>query len=135
MRSKIAKRILDNTPKETRHFVRKQADIIVRINQLMKVKGFNQKQLAEEMGKKPSEISRMLKGEHNFTFKSLCHLESVLGESIFDIPKKKVFRETSTKKFEVTVHKNTVKTTDYHFEESSSTKEAYEGQSIVNYGQ
>ncbi|MEP4532682.1 MAG: helix-turn-helix transcriptional regulator [Cyclobacteriaceae bacterium] len=117
MRSKIAKRILDNTPKETRHFVRKQADIVVRISELMKAKGYTQKQLAEEMGKKPSEINRMLSGEHNFTFKSLCHIEAVLGEAVFEVPKKKVFREAQGKKFEVSVHRSSVKVQDYKFKE------------------
>jgi transcriptional regulator with XRE-family HTH domain len=134
MRSKIAKRILDSTPNETRLFVRKQAAIIVRINQLIKAKGYTQKQLAEDMGKKPSEISRMLKGEHNFTFKSLCHLESVLGEPIIEVPKKRVFREIGIKKFEVTVHRNVINAKDYQFE-SSSKKELFEGEAIVQYGQ
>jgi hypothetical protein len=36
MRSKIAKQILDETPKETRIFVRRYTDIVVRMNELLK---------------------------------------------------------------------------------------------------
>ncbi|WP_316788831.1 hypothetical protein [Pedobacter frigoris] len=43
MRSKIAKQILDETPEETRIFVRQYTDIVVRINQLLEKKGYTQK--------------------------------------------------------------------------------------------
>ena len=38
MRSKIAKRILDETPEDLRIFVRKHSDIVVRVYQLMREK-------------------------------------------------------------------------------------------------
>ena len=82
MRSKIAQRILDETPKEVRIFVRKYGDIVVRINQLIREKGYTQKQLAYEMKKTPSEISKWLSGDHNFTLRSIAKLEAILGESI-----------------------------------------------------
>jgi flavoprotein len=43
MRSKIAKRILDETPEDLRIFVRKHSDIVVRVYQLMREKGWTQK--------------------------------------------------------------------------------------------
>lgn len=36
MRSKVAKRIQDETPEEVRIFVRQYTDIVVRINQIIK---------------------------------------------------------------------------------------------------
>ena len=39
MRSKVAKRIQDETPEEVRIFVRQYADIVVRINEIMETKG------------------------------------------------------------------------------------------------
>jgi transcriptional regulator with XRE-family HTH domain len=39
------------------------------------------------MGKKPSEISKWLNGEHNFTLRSLAKLEAELGEPIITVPK------------------------------------------------
>ena len=43
MRSKVAQRILAETPEETKIFARLYADIVVRVNQLLKAKGFSQK--------------------------------------------------------------------------------------------
>lgn len=88
MRSKIAQRIMDETPKEVRIFVRKYGDIVVRINQLLREKGYTQKNLAEKMDKTPSEISKWLSGEHNFTLRSLAKLEAELDADIFYVPKK-----------------------------------------------
>lgn len=82
MRSKVAKRILEETPEEVRIFVRQYTDIVMRINQILKAKGYTQKDLAEKMNKKPSEINKWLKGNHNLTLKTLAKLEAELGEPI-----------------------------------------------------
>lgn len=82
MRSKIAKRIQDETPEDVRIFVRQYTDIVVRINEIMETKGYTQKDLAERMKKKPSEINKWLKGNHNLTLKTLAKLEAELGEPI-----------------------------------------------------
>lgn len=119
MRSKTAQRILDRTPEETRIFVRKYADIVVRINQLLKAKGFSQKHLAESMAKKPSEISKWLNGEHNFTLRSLVKLEAELGESIICIPKEKVFTNFSNTTAKMTVVNNFPKRTNVTFTQTT----------------
>jgi transcriptional regulator with XRE-family HTH domain len=82
MRSKVAKRIQDETPEEVRIFVRQYTDIVVRINEIMETKGYTQKDLADRMKKKPSEINKWLKGNHNLTLKTLAKLEAELGEPI-----------------------------------------------------
>ncbi|GAA4932796.1 hypothetical protein GCM10023314_01470 [Algibacter agarivorans] len=87
MRSKIAKRILAETPEETKIFVNLYADIVVRVNQIMKAKGLTQKELAKRIDKRPSEINRWLKGEHNFTLKSISKLQAELDCPIVVIPK------------------------------------------------
>lgn len=88
MRSTIAKQILAETPKETKIFVNLYADIVVRVNQILKAKKWSQKDLANQIGKNPSEINKWLKGEHNFTLKSLAKLEAELGESIIKVETK-----------------------------------------------
>ena len=85
MRSKVAKKIQDETPEEVRIFVRQYTDIVVRIHELMQVRGYTQKDLAERMQKKPSEINKWLKGNHNLTLKTLAKLEAELGEPIIFI--------------------------------------------------
>ncbi|MBN8857169.1 MAG: helix-turn-helix transcriptional regulator [Sphingobacteriales bacterium] len=87
MRSKIAKRIQSETPEEVRIFVRQYTDIIVRINELIKAKGYTQKDLAEKLNKRPSEINKWLKGNHNLTLKTIAKLEAQLGEPIIYVKK------------------------------------------------
>lgn len=87
MRSNITKKIQDETPEEVRIFVRQYTDIIVRINQILEAKGFSQKDLANRMNKRPSEINKWLKRPHNLTLRTLAKLEAELGESIIFTPK------------------------------------------------
>jgi len=89
MRSKVADRMMAKMPEETKIFVDKYADIVVRVNQLLAEKGLSQKDLAEKMDKAPSEISKWLKGEHNFTLRSIAKLEAELGETILYVPQRK----------------------------------------------
>ncbi|SFW85879.1 helix-turn-helix domain-containing protein [Chitinophaga sancti] len=85
MRSKVATQIQEETPEEVRIFVRQYTDIVIRINQILQAKGYTQKDLAERMGKKPSEINKWLKGNHNWTLMTLAKLEAELGEPIIHI--------------------------------------------------
>lgn len=91
MTSKVARRLLAETPAETRIFVRKYGDIIVRVHQLLREKGWTQKDLAGRLDKTPSEISKWLNGDHNFTLRSLAKLEAELGAEIIFVPKKDSF--------------------------------------------
>lgn len=88
MRSKIFQTILDETPLETKIYVEKYSDLILRINQILKDKGISQKELAEGMEKKPAEISRWLSGNQNITLRSIAKLEAELGETLIEIPVK-----------------------------------------------
>lgn len=89
MRSKIIQDILAKTPKDVTIFVRLYGDIVIRVHELIREKGLTQQELAEKMGKKPSEISKWLSGEHNITLRSLAKLEGELGEPIIYVPKRK----------------------------------------------
>jgi len=91
MRSKIAERIMSKTSEETKLFVKKYGDIMVRVHQILREKGITQKNLAERMGKTPSEISKWLSGEHNFTLRSLAKLEAELGTEIIYVHKRDSF--------------------------------------------
>lgn len=86
MRNHTARQILAETPPETHQFVRRYGELVVRIHELLEAKGWSQKDLAERMGKSPSEISKWLSGEHNFTLRSLAKLEVELGEDLIQIP-------------------------------------------------
>jgi transcriptional regulator with XRE-family HTH domain len=82
MRSNIAKKIQDETPEEVRIFVRQYTDIVIRINQILQSKGYTQKDLADRLNKKPSEVNKWLKRPHNLTLRTLAKLEAELGEPI-----------------------------------------------------
>lgn len=87
MRSKVAKKIQSETPEELRIFVRQYTDIVIRINELIKAKGYTQKDLAEKLNKRPSEINKWLKGNHNLTLKTIAKLEAQLGAPIIYVKK------------------------------------------------
>lgn len=86
MRSKTVDRLLKSTPKDVEIFVDWYADLVVRIHQLLREKGITQKELAERLDKRPSEISKWLNGEHNFTLRSLAKLSAELGEPLLEVP-------------------------------------------------
>ncbi len=69
--------------------VRRQVDIsfliVNRIHEILTNKGYKQKDLAEKLGKKESEISRWMRGTHNFTIETLSSIETALGEPILEI--------------------------------------------------
>ena len=103
MKSKLFKQILEETPLETKTFVDKYSDLILRINQILREKGISQKELAENMDKKPSEISRWLSGNQNITLRSIAKLEAELGETLIEIPTKTVSSQFKND-YEITFH-------------------------------
>lgn len=64
-----------------------QFNIADRIAALMKERGLNQKQLANAIGHRPSEISKWLSGEHNFTLKTIAMLTHFFGKPLISIVK------------------------------------------------
>lgn len=56
-----------------------------RLDFLMRQQGLSKKQLAEAIGKRPSEITRWLSGEHNFTISTLAKLTSFFGQPIINV--------------------------------------------------
>lgn len=93
MISEVAKRMMEKMPEETRIFADKYADLVVRINQILREKGYNQKSLAQKLDKQPSEIHKWLNGDHNFTLKSICKLEAELGEPLLIVASASIERK------------------------------------------
>lgn len=98
--------IRKETPEEVKIFVRHHADIVIRVNELLEKKGWTQKKLAEQLGKKPSEINKWLKGEHNFTLRSIAKLEVELGESILHVVNTFTSHSADKGNVRMTVHRN-----------------------------
>ena len=74
----------DITPEE-RAEARMSFQISNRLDFLMKEKGLSKKQLADAIGKRPSESTRWLSGEHNFTISTLAMLSSFFGQPIITV--------------------------------------------------
>lgn len=86
MKSKTVERLQKNTPKDVKIYMDWYSDLVVRINELLDEKNISHQDLAERLGKKPSEISRWLNEEHNFTLRSLAKLSAELGENLLEVP-------------------------------------------------
>ena len=67
---------------EARRMVDLSFRIVDRIHEILKEKGLKQKDLALRLGKNESEISKWMRGTHNFTIDTLVSIENVLGEPI-----------------------------------------------------
>ena len=52
------------------------------IETLMHEKGLTKKQFADALGKKPSEVTKWLSGQHNFTIRTLAMLSSFFGRPL-----------------------------------------------------
>ncbi len=51
----------------------------------MRERGLSKKQLADAIGKRPSEITRWLSGEHNFTIATIGMLSTFFGKPIITV--------------------------------------------------
>jgi transcriptional regulator with XRE-family HTH domain len=65
--------------------VKRKMEIAIRIKEVLNAKGWTQKDLAEKMEKRESEISRFLSGNHNMTLDTLFALEEILETDIIQI--------------------------------------------------
>lgn len=83
MRNKLDQ-LIEKVPEHTRLMVAKSFDISERILDILDSKDMSQKEFALLLGKKESEVSRWMKGSHNFTLETIAKIEIALGETILD---------------------------------------------------
>jgi transcriptional regulator with XRE-family HTH domain len=115
MRSKITQKILDDTPEYVKIEVRTYGNLVMRIHEILAEKGINQATLAASMDKKPSEISKWLGGEHNFTLRSIAKLEAELGVELLSVTSKEKTATNSNFVFSNVQKTPTKKPTDDSF--------------------
>ena len=70
---------------EVRRSVNLSFLIVDRIHAILKERGLKQKDLANMLGKKESEISKWMRGTHNFTIDTISSIENVLGSPILQV--------------------------------------------------
>lgn len=73
--------------KEIRAAVDFSFEIVDRIYQVLESKGMTQKDLAKLLGKNESEISKWMRGTHNFTISTIIKIENALDCKILSVQK------------------------------------------------
>ena len=56
-----------------------------RIDAHMRQRGLSKKQFADALGRRPSEITKWLSGQHNYTISTLAMLSSFFGQPIITV--------------------------------------------------
>lgn len=79
------RKMVDSVPDEIKMRVDLSFDISNRIASLMEERKLSKKQFAEALGKRPSEITKWLSGQHNFTISTLAMLSAFFREPIVSI--------------------------------------------------
>ena len=81
--------IIEARRKQVNPLVRKNVDlsfqIVDRIHEILQAKGLKQKDLALLLGKKEAEISKWMRGTHNFTIDTIVSIEQALGAPILQV--------------------------------------------------
>src|SRR5438105_9440383 len=77
---------VEKVSSEKKAAVSKAFDIVDQIACILERKKMTQKELAVAMGKSESEISKWMRGTHNFTIDTISKIETILGEPILLTP-------------------------------------------------
>lgn len=77
--------MLGSIPPQVQNQVDLCFDISDKIYSLMINRGLTKKQLADAMGRRPSEITKWLSGQHNFTVATLSKLSTFFGQPIVTV--------------------------------------------------
>lgn len=81
----IYRKIVASVPTDIQAEVNLSFEISDRIDALMKERGLTKKQFADALGRRPSEITKWLSGQHNFTIATLAMLSSFFGQPIITV--------------------------------------------------
>ncbi len=81
----IYRKIVASVPTDIQAEVNLSFEISDRIDALMKERGLTKKQFADALGRRPSEITKWLSGQHNFTIATLTMLSSFFGQPIITV--------------------------------------------------
>ena len=74
--------MLANVPQDITTEIDLSFAIATEISNLMNERGLSKKQFADALGKKPSEITKWLSGQHNFTIRTLAMLSTFFGHPL-----------------------------------------------------
>lgn len=91
---KLLNECLANIPNDITIEIDLSFDIANRIDTILSNRNISQKDFAAIMGKKESEVSKWLKGTHNFTLRTIAKITDALNEPIVEVVgKRKAIKE------------------------------------------
>lgn len=64
---------------KNKHWLKHSRRVAIELNETLKERKMTQKQLAELLNVSPAQISKIMKGQENFTFETISKLEQALG--------------------------------------------------------
>ena len=79
VKNDLFRECLAAVPAEQRAEFEYSYGIAERISDVLKKKGLTQKDFAEKLHKRESEVSTWLTGRHNFTLQTIAKIETALG--------------------------------------------------------
>ena len=77
--------MLSAVPADIQQEVDLEFAISNRIHDLMTQRGLSKLEFAQALGKRPSEVTKWLSGQHNFTVRTLSLLSKFFGESLVSV--------------------------------------------------
>lgn len=84
-RSNILEARRASVSEDARRRVALSFQIVDRIHAILEERGLKQKDLALMLNKKESEISKWMRGTHNFTIDTILSIENALGINILQV--------------------------------------------------
>ena len=76
------KQMVTEVPADVKIEVDLSFAIANRIDALIKKKGLTKKEFADSIGKRPSEVTKWLSGQHNFTIRTLAMLSAYFDKGL-----------------------------------------------------
>lgn len=83
--SSLIKKLLNERDVKQTGRVRARMLLASKIDDELKARNWSKKRFADEMGKRPSVITKWLSGTHNFTVDTLVDIENKLGILLLDV--------------------------------------------------
>ncbi len=83
--AKTLEEMLGPIPEAVQQEVDLSFEISDRIDALMRERGLSKKQFADAIGRRPSEVTKWLSGQHNFTISTLSMISAFFHKPIVSI--------------------------------------------------
>lgn len=79
-------KMVADVPSDIKAEINLSFEISDKIYTLMRDRGLSKKQFADSLGRRPSEVTKWLSGQHNFTIATLTMLSAFFGQPIISVP-------------------------------------------------